>query len=138
MFMQINKRLEKLKNRRAQSLSEYAILLGIVVAAIVSMQVFVKRRVQAVIYDSFEQFGDTKYVEEYNPLLGGEQRTSAFNTITTGAYRTLGSGGVKQSLIDETTKGTGYSEREEVLGGLEEDDEGKEELPIPIPFPGGK
>jgi Flp pilus assembly pilin Flp len=41
-----------LKNKRAQSTAEYAVLLGLVVGAIVTMQVYVRRSINAKIADA--------------------------------------------------------------------------------------
>ena len=40
------------KNKRAQSTAEYAIVLGLVIAAVVAMQVYVKRSIQAKVKDA--------------------------------------------------------------------------------------
>ena len=56
--------LTNMHNKRAQSLSEYAIVIGLVVAMVASMQIFLKRRMQAVLHDSISEFGNPDYVDE--------------------------------------------------------------------------
>lgn len=80
-MIKILKRLPRAGNKKAQSLAEYAILLGIITAALVSMQAFMKARVQSILYDGISQIGDPDYVEDYD-LLVGETQSSEFNTST--------------------------------------------------------
>jgi hypothetical protein len=58
-----------LRNRRAQTTAEYAILIGIVVAALVAMQTYVKRGLQAKIQTGVG-------TEQYEPYY----LSSSFNT----------------------------------------------------------
>lgn len=48
----------RLNRRRAQSTGEYAILIGLVIAAVIGMQVFVKRGLQAKTKNVVEYFAD--------------------------------------------------------------------------------
>jgi len=45
-------------NKKGQSIVEYAILLGVVIAALLIMQVFIKRGVQGGLKDSADKLGD--------------------------------------------------------------------------------
>jgi hypothetical protein len=99
------------KGNVAQTLSEYAILIGIVTAAILSMQVFVRRRTQAVIFDTINEFGDPAYIQEYNPLLGGRAVVSNYERTADSASLISGAGGIAITDLDVTTNGSGFSER---------------------------
>jgi uncharacterized protein (UPF0333 family) len=49
-------------NKRGQSTLEYALLIGVIVAALIAMQVYMKRGVQGKIRDATDQIG-----EQYSP-----------------------------------------------------------------------
>ena|SRR3989338_4586412 len=60
------------KRKKGQNLAEYAILIALVIAAVVAMQVYVKRSLQARIFDATNQMidssaglGDTAQYEPY-------------------------------------------------------------------------
>ena len=70
-------------NRKAQVLSEYAILIGIIAAAILSMNVFIKSRTQAIIFDSLSDFGNPEFTEDADPVRLGRSRGSEYVTDAT-------------------------------------------------------
>ena len=47
-----------LKNKKGQNTAEYAILIGLVVAAVIAMQTYVKRGVQGRMHDASNKFYD--------------------------------------------------------------------------------
>ncbi len=51
----------KLQKNKAQSIIEYSVLLGLVVAAFVGMQVYLKRGIQAAVKISADQLGSQQY-----------------------------------------------------------------------------
>jgi uncharacterized protein (UPF0333 family) len=63
--------LRILRNKRAQSTAEYAILIGLVVAALIAMQTYVKRGLNAKVKDATDIFatsinmGNTTQYEPY-------------------------------------------------------------------------
>jgi hypothetical protein len=63
-----------LKNGKAQSLAEYAIILAIIVAALLAMQLYFKRGLQGRIHDMANQVSPRQYIP-------GEGSTSS-NYIT--------------------------------------------------------
>ncbi|MDD4907725.1 MAG: hypothetical protein PHJ00_01525 [Candidatus Omnitrophica bacterium] len=63
-------------NKRGQSTLEYALLIGIIVAALIAMQVYMKRGVQGKLRDSTDQIGD-----QYSP--GYTTGTVTTNTQST-------------------------------------------------------
>lgn len=87
--------------RKGQSTAEYAIVIGLVIAAAVAMQVYVKRGLQGKIKDATDYtdasagavVGATKQYEPYyqeSNLTSTHQATSGENTATGGAVtRTL-------------------------------------------------
>lgn len=105
MITAINKILQRVRSKKAQALSEYAIVIGIVVAALLSMQIFIKRRAQAIIQDSISEFGDPNYVEAPSPLLPGRELSSNFITETTALTEDVRSGSTE--LITKTERRTG-------------------------------
>lgn len=48
-----------MKNKKGQSMLEYALLLGVIIAAVLIMQVFIKRGFQGGLKDSADKMGDT-------------------------------------------------------------------------------
>lgn len=100
---------------KAQTLSEYAVVLAVVAGAIVAMNVFMKRTVQGALYDTLSQYGNVEYTQEYNPLLGGEKTGSQSDIRTSGTYREFGDDGIEHSRIIQNTITTGFSNREEII-----------------------
>jgi Flp pilus assembly pilin Flp len=78
------KKMFLFKNRKGQSIVEYAILLGVVIAALLIMQVFVKRGFQGGLKDSADRMGD--------------QFSASNTTIKT----TRGMSGGNQTIVEET------------------------------------
>ena len=82
--------LRILRNRRAQTTAEYAILIGLVVAALVAMQTYVKRGLQGRMKDATDQVGlqnptlnATPQYEPYYTTQDVTQSTTATDTETT-------------------------------------------------------
>ena len=65
----------KLRNKRAQSTLEYAIVIVVVVAGLIAMQVYIKRGLQGKLRSSTDNIG-----EQYAP-----GRTTGSYTTTTGS-----------------------------------------------------
>lgn len=101
-----------LKKSRGQSLSEYAILLAVVAAAVVSMQLLVKGRFNAMLYDTAQQFGDPEYTQSYDPLQGGEISSSIQTGNTAGLSRKGLAGDTEFAYKGETTNALISSNRE--------------------------
>ncbi len=112
--------VNKLKNIRAQHLSEYAIVIGMIIAVLLAMRPFISRSIQAHVLDSLTYFGDPTYAEPYNPLFGPPDTvTSTFTRTATSNYETSGDDGIEQNLAYESSRGVGYSEEMTLLGESE-------------------
>ena len=70
-------------NRRAQNTAEYAILIGVIVAAAIAMQIYVRRGMQARIKDAVDYSKDNPDTEnvfstsQYEPYYMDQQMDSA-------------------------------------------------------------
>lgn len=86
-----------LKNKRAQNTAEYAILIGVVVAAAVAMQTYVKRGIQGQVKDKVDGLG-TQYEPYY--------LSSNFNNTNnaTDTENTALGGGVARTSNQATTR----------------------------------
>ena len=78
--------LRKLRNRKAQSTAEYAILIGVVVAALVAMQTYVKRGLNGRMKDATDTFaaqtpelGSTTQYEPYYLSQVSDTQTNSNN-----------------------------------------------------------
>lgn len=99
----------RLRKNRAQTTAEYAILIGLVVAAAVAMQTYVKRSLQGGVKYAVDKAGKSGGTGQYEPYY----LETDFNT-TSGAYRdteqTLAGGQVARVYgvdADKTTTRTG-------------------------------
>ncbi len=111
----INQKILKLiRTKKAQSLSEYAILLGVAIAAIAAMQFFIKRRAQAIIYDTISGFGNPNFTEQVNPVVPGSLFVSESTTTTSANIVQKGGGSeAVQTVIGERVSRRGTVNREE-------------------------
>lgn len=67
-----------LKNKRAQSTAEYAILIGLVVAGAIAMQTYVKRGLQGGVKYAVDRAGKAGGTGQYEPYY----LESSFTTLT--------------------------------------------------------
>lgn len=104
--------LRKLRNRRAQSTAEYAILIGVVVAALVAMQTYVKRGFQGRMKDATDffatntsQIGTTTQYEPYYLAQTRNTQTTADSSenTATGGGIARDSSTVTNSTGNQTT-----------------------------------
>lgn len=79
-------------NKRAQSTLEYALLIGVIVAGLIAMQMYLKRGYQGRLRESTDQIG-----EQYSP-----EHTASTTTITK-------SGTTTETVLNKVTK-TVFSE----------------------------
>ena len=81
-----------LRAKKGQSTLEYAIIIAVVVAALLAMQVYIKRGVQGKLRSSTDDIG-----EQYSPGI-----TTGAYTTTTGSttHESRVSGGVTTTTID--------------------------------------
>lgn len=90
----------RLRKRFGQSTAEYAILIGVVIAAVIAMQSWVGRNIKAKIKDAAEKSGTTLGAGNYSLI------------FTTNQYEPGGS-----SYTETTRSGGGETTRRDVFGG---------------------
>jgi Flp pilus assembly pilin Flp len=110
-----------LKKRKGQGIIEYAIILGLIVAALSAMRVYIKRGIQAGIKVAADQLGSQENAEETDLKKGG-RIVRANIDITTESEKKLTlleDGTQEREIADETRS---YSIEDSVyLMGLEEE-----------------
>ncbi|MFH1622306.1 MAG: hypothetical protein ABIA97_04205 [Candidatus Omnitrophota bacterium] len=99
-----------LNNKRGQNTAEYAILIGVIVAAAIAMQIYVRRGMQARIKDAVDYsltnpgtnvFTSSQYEPEY--LSSSYETTSSTDTSESMAR----GGGITRDITNEYTQRTG-------------------------------
>lgn len=73
-----------LRNKKAQSILEYAVLLGLAGIALFTMQIYFKRGIQSVIKAAADEVGGQKGSEEFDPIKGTKS-DSKVRRVTSGA-----------------------------------------------------
>lgn len=112
----------RLKKRKAQSTAEYVIVLGLIVAAVVGMQTYIKRGFQGRIRDAVkfvDQGGQTADVvpftgEQYEPYYLSSNFTSTQNVDT--REELLTGGAVNRDIDQEYRTRNG----EQIIGAVEQ------------------
>ncbi len=95
---------------KAQSISEYVILIGIVALALIGMQVYMRRGIQAVVKTAADQIGDQKKGgTEYDYRYEWKEKREANTTAaTTGTQNIITSeGGAVTHVKNENTAYSG-------------------------------
>jgi len=99
----------RLNRRTAQSTGEYAILIGLVIAAVVAMQVYVKRGLQGQLKDAMDTFSTTANftsspTKQYEPyyLASNFEVTRDSKVAETLGTDNVGKAGVYKRIIDNT------------------------------------
>jgi Flp pilus assembly pilin Flp len=88
------------KKNKAQNLTEYAIILGLVGAALIAMQVYMKRGVQGKLRDLSNQISPTQYER-------GNTTASYDITRTTNVEENQGRAAYTRNTLEDTTTRTG-------------------------------
>ena len=105
-------------NKKGQSTAEYVIILGLVVGAVVAMQVFVKRGLNGRIRDAVNHVdnggaGNIFTGEQYEPdYLAG----SNFNTVSNSTENEVGSEG---SAVDRSSTSNTIRVGTQTIGGVD-------------------
>ena len=108
-------KFESIGRCRGQSTLEYAVLISVVVAALIAMQIYMKRGVQGKLRDATDQVGEqfrpagTDTFWSYNTVSNSRRRELVSNTgessSTLSADETQKkAGGEKIDLLDESNK----------------------------------
>lgn len=96
--------------KKAQSVIEYALLLALVGAALVTMQVYMKRGIQGAVKGAADQLGPQQYqFQQANPngapiFFRNGQTESIGNSTSQGTIRTIVSNGGSQTRIVDTNE----------------------------------
>lgn len=91
-----------------QSIGEYVLLLGIITVALLSMQVYMKRGIQAMIKVSADQLGSQTVIS--NRTRREANTTQTTQASTSGSRRIEGLlGGGQTKIINTTTDSSGVS-----------------------------
>jgi hypothetical protein len=88
--------------RKGQSTAEYAIVIGLVIAAAVAMQVYVKRGIQGKVRDAVD---NTLAAKQYEPYYLESNLKNTRNESTTA--ETKGGGGVLRTINNDEANRTG-------------------------------
>jgi hypothetical protein len=85
-------------NKRAQSTLEYAVLVFVIVAALITMQAYVKRGMQGRIRSSTDEIG-----EQYSPGYTTSDHTTTRTSVTKESVGTadVGSGVTKRDFVKD-------------------------------------
>ncbi|MFH1691008.1 MAG: hypothetical protein ABIC68_00340 [Candidatus Omnitrophota bacterium] len=102
-----------LNNRKGQNTAEYAILIGVIVAAAIAMQIYIRRGMQARIKDAvdYTQTADDDASvnlftqSQYEPYYMSTDFTTTQSGATTEALEA--GGGLTRAVTDQTTSRTG-------------------------------
>lgn len=96
--------------KKGQSTAEYAIVIGLVIAAVVAMQVYVKRGLQAKVKDAvdYKSAGDsvTGTTSQYEPYYSSSAMTST-RTASEKAEVTTGGGATRTIVGEDVSTRTG-------------------------------
>ncbi|MFH1655891.1 MAG: hypothetical protein ABH954_04715 [Candidatus Omnitrophota bacterium] len=102
--------------KRAQSTGEYAILIGLVIAAVVAMQVYIKRGLQGKVRDGMEAFGACVIIpgytgvpsNQYEPYyIDSNYEVNRESTITDQLRQTVGNEGTYSRIYDDNRDRSG-------------------------------
>lgn len=103
-----------LNEKRGQNTAEYAILIGVIVAAAIAMQVYVRRGMQARVKDAVDFVGTADDDQGGNIFSGNAQYepyylASNYTTVQQGSSseELQQGGGVVRDMINMTTSRTG-------------------------------
>ncbi len=116
----------KLNSRRGQNTAEYAILIGVIVAAAIAMQIYIRRGMQARIKDAvdFARTGDDDsggylYSNEtqYEPYYMESAKTITTTQSGSSSEALQEGGGVNRVISSESVSRTGSSTIGNYYGG---------------------
>lgn len=100
-----------LRNKKAQSILEYAVLLGLAGIALSSMQVYFKRGIQSVIKVSADEVGKQKNYDDFDPIKGTDP-DSIVRRVASGAPAGdahLAPGAAERTIVNANGSRTKYT-----------------------------
>lgn len=94
--------LKTLRNKKAQSILEYAVLLGLVGLALSAMQIYFKRGIQSVIKVAADEVGSQKGSDEFDPVKGSKSDSKVRRVVSGAPAATaeLGQGVTERLVVD--------------------------------------
>ena len=101
--------LAKILKAKAQSISEYAVLLMLVAAAISGMTIYMKRGVQAGIKDVADLIGNQQDYEDFDPLKGARSNSDIHQYTNSSTTTEKALGGGVTTYIDSSSNSSGTS-----------------------------
>ena len=104
------------KNKKAQNTAEYALLISLVVAAVIAMQTYAQRTLQARIR------GASQYLVAQTPLLGNDIQYEPY--YLTSNYTITRGGDESESLGVNQVSRSGNTFRQRDTGGFQKQDYG--------------
>ncbi|GAI08601.1 unnamed protein product, partial [marine sediment metagenome] len=97
-------------NNRGQAVFEYAIIIGIVVLALGTMQVYLRRGIQAGIKIAADELGRQEDSVELDPTKGTTQSSLAHSSSFARHKTSVGKGGSRRADVQERSETAGQSE----------------------------
>jgi len=92
----------KFHNRKADSLAEYALVLGIVSLALIGMNMYIKRGFQGRMKEMSDKFISSQQVNEMDPTTVTNSLTKTMVPNTVAARELLSGGAIRSGSFDQT------------------------------------
>jgi len=93
--------------RKAQSILEYAIVLGIVAIVLSAMSLYFRRGIQAVVRVASDELGNQKDAEEIDPLKGVKTSSAVSRQSELTQRKRIEKGGGQSSDLSAVTTASG-------------------------------
>jgi len=97
----------RIKMRKAQSILEYAIVLGIVAIVLSAMSLYFRRGIQAVVRVASDELGNQKDAEEIDPLKGVKTSSAVSRQSELTQRKRIEKGGGQSSDLSAVTTASG-------------------------------
>jgi len=107
----------RLKNHRGQNTAEYAIVIALIIGAVIAMQIYVKRGLQAKMKDATDSITDKTTelgtTKQYEPYYSEQSMTSAQKSTSEVEAQ---EGASKTTKTDQTSTRQGYQTYKDTTG----------------------
>lgn len=108
------------KGNRAQSATEYALLLAVLLASFIGMQTYAKRGIQAVIKNNIDEFGPQETKDALPEDVLSTEEASKINILSESKVGTIGirdGNGARQTALESTTSQEGENTSSQLSKG---------------------